>query len=70
MDDVQDQELSYEAKIYMVDEILTRLDHQETPIDELAVDVKLGARLIKELEAKLRQVELAVLDAFRELESE
>lgn len=34
-----------------------RLDNSETPIDRLAEDVKLGARLIKELNTKLKQVE-------------
>jgi exodeoxyribonuclease VII small subunit len=36
----------------------------------LAEDVKLGARLIKELDKKLKQVEAEVKDAFKELESE
>ncbi len=59
---------SYEAKSEKLDEILTRLDNSETPIDKLAEDVKLGARLIKELQDKLRKVELEVRDAFSELE--
>ena len=52
----------------MLDEILQRLDNSETPIDQLAEDVKKGARLIKDLEAKLRSVEMEVRDAFQELE--
>ena len=59
---------SYEAKSEKLDEILTRLDNSETPIDKLAEDVELGARLIKELQEKLRKVELEVRDAFSELE--
>jgi len=43
-------------------------DNSETPIDKLAEDVKLGARLIKELDKKLKQVETEVKDAFKELE--
>jgi hypothetical protein len=35
-------ELSYEQKVEKLDEILTRLDNSETPIDKLAEDVKLG----------------------------
>lgn len=63
-------ELSYEQKVEKLDEILTRLDNSETPIDKLAEDVKLGDRLIKELDKKLKQVETEVRDAFKELEGD
>jgi exodeoxyribonuclease VII small subunit len=63
-------ELSYEQKVAKLDEILIRLDNSETPIDKLALDVKEGARLIKELDQKLKQVEAEVLDAFKELDGE
>lgn len=33
--------LTYEQKIEKLDKILSRLDNSETPIDELAEDVKL-----------------------------
>ena len=62
--------LSYEKKVEKLDEILSRLDNSETPIDKLAKDVKLGARLIKELDRKLKQVETEVQDAFKELEDD
>lgn len=62
-------ELSYEKKIERLEAILRRLDEAETPIDTLATDVKEGARLIKELEAKLRAVDSEVRDAFKELEA-
>ena len=62
--------LSYEQKVEKLDEILTRLDNSETPIDKLAEDVKLGARLIKALDQKLKQVETEVKDAFKELEEQ
>ena len=61
---------TYEQKTALLEQILTRLDNSETPIDELAEDVKLGARLIRELGDKLREVESEVLDAFRELEKQ
>ena len=64
------EELSYEQKVEKLDTILSRLDNSETPIDKLAEDVKLGARLIKELDKKLKQVETEVRDAFKELEQE
>lgn len=60
-------DLTYEQKVAKLDEILTRLDNSETPIDKLAEDVKEGTRLIKELDKKLKQVETEVLDAFKEL---
>ena len=65
-----DDKLSYEQKVEKLDEILTRLDNSETPIDKLAEDVKQGARLIKELDKKLKQVETEVRDAFKELDEE
>jgi exodeoxyribonuclease VII small subunit len=60
---------SYEQKAERLEEILTRLDDSQTPIDELAEDVKLGAQLIKQLDEKLREVESQVVDAFAELEA-
>jgi exodeoxyribonuclease VII small subunit len=51
-------------------DLTTRLDNSETPIDKLSEDVKLGAKLIKELSKKLKQVEMEVRDAFKELEDE
>ena len=62
--------MTYEQKVEKLVEILTRLDNSETPIDKLAEDVKLGAKLIKELDKKLKQVETEVKDAFKKLESE
>ena len=63
-------EPTYEQKVEKLDEILTKLDNSETPIDKLAEDVKEGARLIRELDKKLKQDETEVLDAFKELESD
>ena len=64
------KEPTYEEKVAELEAILKRLDDASTPIDRLAQDVKQGARLIKELDQKLREVETQVRDAFRELESE
>jgi exodeoxyribonuclease VII small subunit len=69
-EEINIDELTYEQKVEKLDEILTRLDNSETPIDKLAEDVKLGARLIKELDKKLKQVETEVKDAFKELDNE
>ena len=65
-----DDNLTYEQKVEKLDKILTRLDNSETPIDKLAEDVKEGARLIKELDKKLKQVETEVRDAFKDLDEE
>ncbi|MDH7514890.1 MAG: exodeoxyribonuclease VII small subunit [Bacteroidota bacterium] len=59
---------TYEEKAIRLDAILKRLDNSETPIDQLAEDVKEGVRLIREMSETLRKVEMEVKDAFRELE--
>ena len=59
---------TYEEKVAELEQILKRLDEGSTPIDTLAEDVKQGAKLIKELDAKLREVEHQVRDAFKDLE--
>ncbi len=70
MNELDIENLSYEQKAEKLNEILNRLDNADTPIDKLAEDVKLGTKLIKALEKKLKTVELEVLDAFKELESD
>ena len=70
MNDIDISKMTYEQKSEKLDEILSRLDTSETPIDELAKDVKLGAKLIKELDKTLKKVETEVKDAFKELENE
>ena len=70
MDEIDISKMTYEQKSEKLDEILNRLDTSETPIDELAKDVKLGAKLIKELDKTLKKVETEVKDAFKELEKE
>jgi exodeoxyribonuclease VII small subunit len=67
---MSDNEMTYEQKVQKLDEILTRLDNSETPIDKLAEDVKVGTKLIKDLNQKLKQVEMEVRDAFKELEGD
>ena len=37
--------MTYEQKVEKLDNLLTRLDNSETPIDKLAEDVKLGGRI-------------------------
>jgi exodeoxyribonuclease VII small subunit len=61
---------TYEEKVARLEEILRRLDDSKTPIDELARDVRAGAALIRELDARLRAVETEVRDAFAELEAD
>ena len=59
---------TYEEKSAKLDEILTRLDNSETPIDLLAADVVEGIKLIREMNETLRGVEMQVKDAFKELD--
>lgn len=67
---MSEEALTYEQKVKELDEILKRLDNSETPIDQLADDVKRGVLLLKDLDSKLKSVEMEVRDAFNELESE
>jgi exodeoxyribonuclease VII small subunit len=60
---------TYEQKSARLESILKRLDNAQTPIDELAADVKVGVSLIIELTAKLHEVETGVADAFAALEA-
>ncbi len=62
------QNTNYEEKFKELQDIIDKLDRQETPIDELAEKVKRGTALIKELNHKLKAVEKDVRDAFKELE--
>ena len=61
------KKLSYEEKVAELDNILERIDRSTTPIDELAIDVKRGTQLIKELDQRLKEVEAEVKDAFASL---
>jgi exodeoxyribonuclease VII small subunit len=61
---------SYEEQVAELDEILERIDQSETPIDELAKDVKRGTELIRALDEKLKAVESEVKDAFESLKKE
>ncbi len=65
---MSEKEKTYEEKLEELEQILERLDDSQTPIDELARDVKLGATLIRDLDRKLREVETQVTDAFKELD--
>ena len=47
---------TYEAKLEKLQSIVSRLDSSETPISRVAEDVKIGARLIKELEKILKSL--------------
>lgn len=62
--------LTYEQKVAKLEEILSRLDDPDAPIEQLVEDVKLGARLLKGLYTNFKQVEDEVDDAFKELEGE
>ena len=60
---------TYEEQFARLEAIVKKLDDSQTPIDELAADVKEGTALILSLNAKLHEVETEVADAFRSLEA-
>ena len=61
-------EMSYDERMNELDDILTRLDDSETPIDQLSADTKRGVALILSLKKALKSVEVEVKDAFADLE--
>ena len=61
-------EMTYDERMTELDDILTRLDDSETPIDQLAADTKRGVALILSLKKALKSVEVEVKDAFADLE--
>jgi exodeoxyribonuclease VII small subunit len=68
-EDLENTNLTYEQKVSKLDDILSKLDNSEIPIDALADNVKEGALLIKSLSKKLNQVEIQIKDIFQEMES-
>jgi len=62
------RKMSYEDRMAELNDILTKLDNSETPIDRLAADTKRGVALINSLKADLKAVEVEVRDAFADLE--
>lgn len=62
-------QMSYEDRMAELNELLSRLDRSETPIDQLAADTRRGVALILSMKADLKNVELEVRDAFADLDA-
>jgi exodeoxyribonuclease VII small subunit len=70
MSDVKEiAQMSYEDRMDELNELLSRLDRSETPIDQLAADTRRGVALILSMKADLKNVELEVRDAFADLDA-
>ena len=62
------EEMSYEDRMSELDELLTRLDQSQTPIDQLAADTRRGVALINSMKKDLKKVETEVRDVFADLD--
>lgn len=62
--------LTYEQKEARLDEILSRLDNSETPMDELASEAKEAAGLITSMHATLRSARQEITAVFEEMEQQ
>lgn len=56
-------EMSYEEKERRLDEILSRLDRSQTPLDALAAEAKEAGELIRSMRETLRGAQLRVEEA-------
>ena len=62
------QHMTYEEKESRLDDILTRLDNSETPMDQLAAEAKEAARLIMSMHTTLRAARQEITEVFAEME--
>lgn len=63
------EKMSYEERMAELNDLLTRLDNTQTPIDQLAADTRRGVALINSMKADLKKVELEVREAFADLDA-
>lgn len=63
-------QLTYEQKEKRLDEILNRLDKSETPMDELAGEVREAASLITSMQATLKATKAEVTKVFAEMDGQ
>jgi exodeoxyribonuclease VII small subunit len=64
------KKMSYEQKEARLDEILSRLDKSQTPMDQLAAEAKEAAQLIMSMQATLRSAKQEVTQVFAEMEQQ
>lgn len=70
MSDDKIDQMTYEEKETRLEEILTRLDNSETPMDELAAEAKEAAALITSMHATLRSARQEITTVFDEMEKQ
>jgi exodeoxyribonuclease VII small subunit len=64
------KKMTYEQKEARLDEILSRLDKSQTPMDLLAAEAKEAAQLIMSMQATLRSAKQEVTQVFAEMEKQ
>lgn len=70
MAEKSEKQTTYEQKEKRLDEILGRLDKSETPMDELAPEVREAAALIMSMQATLKATKAEVTKVFAEMEAQ
>lgn len=70
MAEQSEKQTTYEQKEKRLDEILSRLDKSETPMDELAPEVREAAALIMSMQATLKATKAEVTKVFSEMEAQ
>ena len=64
------EKMTYEEKERRLEEILSRLDNAETPVDQLASEAKEAAALITSMNAALKAAKQELTTVFEELEKQ
>lgn len=64
------EKMTYEEKDARLEKILERLDHSETPVDQLASEAKEAAFLITSMNATLKTAKQELTTVFEELEKQ
>jgi len=60
--------MTYEEKEKRLDEILSRLDRSETPMDQLSAEAKEAAELIMSMQATLKSTKAELQKVFLEMD--
>ena len=61
-------QMTYEEKEARLDQILSRLDNSQTPMDELAQEAKEAAQLLMSMHETLKAARQEITDVFTEME--
>ena len=64
------EKMTYEEKERRLEEILSRLDNAETPVDQLASEAKEAAALITSMNGILKAAKQELTTVFEELEKQ